>query len=325
MATSPVQLTAAEQAKALLADAANKDRFYENSSICDDQLRYALRKGDDAATAMYAAQAATAHAVLGVVDQLGELRAEVRQAVGAPREDLFQLASALRGLAAALTASAERDADVAGAIRALTGTLAERMDTQADQVQAVRAEVEDGLAAMADTMTLLFDRRRGHWWSRLWPSRRRHVAMAASETAAEPERVAEATQSFPPLDTAPLVPAIPAGQRALEQLAHLREVLADWAVTLPNNPNRSGLRQGLAATLYETWEATHAVIPKVVDSSVSGPVQDAVLRLGSALEEMGPAGVPSMESVRAVSDRLTELLKVVAAQAVAARAEVDAR
>jgi hypothetical protein len=54
-------------------------------------------------------------------------------------------------------------------------------------------------------------------------------------------------------------------------------------------------------------------------------VQDAVLRLGSALQEMGPAGVPSMESVRAVSDRLTELLKVVAAEAVAARAEVDGR
>ncbi|MFI9846736.1 hypothetical protein ACIHFD_57620 [Nonomuraea sp. NPDC051941] len=455
MATPPVQLTATEQAKALLADAANKDRFYENSSICDDQLRYALRKGDDAATAMYAAQAATAHAMLGVVDQLGELRAEVRHAVGAPREDLFQLASALRGLATALTTSAERDADVAGAIRALTGTLAERMDTQADQILAVRNEVEEGLASVAGGVELLADRRRSRWWSRLpW---RRHrtgaqprpsitevrealmgtaaanaitatgekalsllagldaadqdttrplvlaggapahqawcvinqiaaqgrflpdalrdhwlvrpaqqqleetlqrvltteltaaaavadlrqavtgltaaVEVAAATTCDErglqpARRRSDATPSRPPLDTntvLPVVPAIPAGQDALERLAYLREVLADLAVTLPDNPNRSGLRQGLAATVYEAWEATHAVIAKVVDSSVSGPVQDAVLLLGSALEEMGPAGVPSMESVLAVSNRLTDLLKVVAAETVGARAEVDAR
>ncbi|UBU19185.1 hypothetical protein [Nonomuraea gerenzanensis] len=439
----------AEQAKALLANAAHSDNFYDSFGAHTPRLHK-----QDAATATYETQAATAHAMLGVVDELGELRSEVRQAVGAPREDLFQLASALRGLAAALTTFAERDADVADAIRALTGTLAERMDAQTDQVQAVRDEVEEGLAGVAGGVELLADRRRSRWRSRLpW---RRHrtgaqprpsitevrealmgtaaakaitatgekalgllagldaagqdttrplvlaggapahqawcvinqlaaqgrflpeglrehwsvrpaqqqleetlqrvlttgltaaaavadlreavtgltaaveVAAVCDERGLQPPalRRPDAAPSLPPLDTGtvlPVVPAIAAGQDALERLAHLREVLADWAVTLPDHPNRSGLRQGLAATVDETWEATHAVIAKVAGSSVSTPVQDAVLLLAAALQEMGPAGVPSMEAVRAVSDRLTELLKVVAAESVAARAEVDAR
>ncbi|MEZ7132664.1 hypothetical protein ACBR40_45640 [Nonomuraea sp. AD125B] len=320
MTASSVQIpSSAEQSKALLADAANRDRFYENSSVCDKQLRYALRKGDDAATAMYAAQAATAHAMLAVVDELAGLRAELRQTAAAPREDLAQLASLVRNLATAVATAAAQDADTASAIRDLHRTLAEGMDNQADQVLAVKGAVEEGLADVTDVL----EARRGGWWSRLLWWRINH---RATRPGATPDSMAASTPSLPPLDSPlPVVPAIPAGQDALERLAYLREVLADWAVTLPDNPNRSGLRQGLAATVYEAWEATHAVIPKVVDSSVSGPVQDAVLRLGSALQEMGPAGVPSMESVRAVSDRLTELLKVVAAEAVAARAEVDGR
>jgi uncharacterized protein YigA (DUF484 family) len=431
----------AEQAKALLADAANKDRFYNNSSCYDDRPRQALREGDDAATALYAAQAATAQALLAVVGELAALRVEVRQAATARLEELPNLASGMRGLAAALKPLQ----DIAGSVDGLT-----------DQVEAIRDEVEDGLAHVAGSVELLADRRRSGGWSRLLWWRRRPVVQArpsvvdvrealmgtaaakaikahgeevlgllagldavgqdttrplvltggapahrawcainqiASQGRFLPERLrdhwlvrpaqqlleetldrvlttelsaaaavadlrqgltglmnsvevaapairdelglrpalrhSDATRSLPPLDTdtvAPVVPAIPAGQCALERLAHLREVLANWAVTLPDSPNRSGLRQGLAATVYDAWEATRAVIAQVAGKqpiSVPGPVQDAVLLLETALHEMGPAGVPSIDSVRAVSDRLTELLKAVAAEAVAARAEVD--
>lgn len=325
MTTTP-NTAPAEQAKALLADAAHTERFY--SPYLDTSQR--VLQPMDTGTAQYAAQAATAHALLAVVDELAGLRAEMRQAVGAPREDLFQLASAVRGLAAAVATSTAQDTDVAGAIRDLARTLADRMDGQADQVLAVKEAVEEGLADVTDVL----EARRGGWWSRLLWWRLRRTAQARPGIADEREaltgttaaKAITATDSRLPLDPPlPVVPAIPAGQGALEKLAYLREFLADWAVTLPDDPNRSGLRQGLAATVYDAWEAAHAVIPKVVDFSVSGPVQDAVLRLGSALEEMGPAGVPSMAAVQAVSNRLTELLKVVAAEAVAARAEVDGR
>ncbi|MFI9553158.1 hypothetical protein [Nonomuraea endophytica] len=131
-----------------------------------------------------------------------------------------------------------------------------------------------------------------------------------------------------PVGTTPavLVPTIPAGQRALEELAHLQEVLRDLAVTLPDDPNISGLRQGLAIKVCDAWEATTWVLATVgeahVGTGAQGPVQDAVLLLQAALEEMGPAGIPPNAVVQAVRDRLTELLKAVAAAAVA-RAEVD--
>lgn len=310
MTTTPyAKNTPAEQAKALLAYAADKSRFrspfIDSPSVLYDQ---------DAATATYAAQAATAQALLAVVGELAALRVEVRRAATARLEELPNLASGMRDLATALKPLQ----DIADSVDGLT-----------DQVEGVRDEVEDGLAVVADTMTLLFDRRRSRWWSRLgWPVRRRRYLADRSDTTV-PE-----TESRSPVDVevAPVVtvPVIPAGQDALERLAYLREVLADWAVTLPDHPNRSGLRQGLAVTVYEAWEATHGVVAQVVGSlpagvRVSGPVQDAVLFLAAALQEMGPAGVPSIEAVRAVSDRLTELLKVVAAEAVVARAEVDAR
>jgi hypothetical protein len=302
--------TPAEQAKALLAYAANDRHFYE--PITWDGSRMARLRGDECSeTAMYAAQAATAHALLAVVGELAALRADLQQQAAATREDLAGIAAEVSDLATALT---EPLTAVSGSVDGLTG-----------QVEAVHDAVEEGLDVVADTMTLLFDRRPRLWWLRLrsWRTRR-HATRPDIGDGVDTAVGAAAMAHSLGIDTAlPVVPAIPAGQDALERLAHLREVLADWAATLPDNPNRSGLRQGLAATLYEAWEATHAVIPKVVDSSVSGPVQDAVLRLGSALEEMGPAGVPAIEAVQAVSDRLTDLLKVAAAEAVTARAEVS--
>ncbi|MEU5869577.1 hypothetical protein ABZ815_51030 [Nonomuraea sp. NPDC047529] len=170
MTTPNTPVAPAEQAKALLADAANRDRFYD-ASMYDQHPRYALREGDDAATAMYAAQAATAHAMLAVADELAGLRAELRQAITAPREDLAQLASLVHGLATAVAAVAAHDADTAGAVGDLTRTLADRMDNQADQVLAVKEAVEEGLADITDVL----EARRGGWWSRLlwWRTSRR--------------------------------------------------------------------------------------------------------------------------------------------------------
>ncbi|MEU6721584.1 hypothetical protein ABZ897_59960 [Nonomuraea sp. NPDC046802] len=314
MTTPPVQnLTPAEQARALLADAARTNRFYTPHSWTDDN-RQVLRE-NDGATAMYAAQAATAHAVLEVVGELRALREAVRHVLAVrnelfeARRDLADIASAVRGLTDVMTSGAAQTVDVANQLAELTSVVDRGQIDVAREVAAVAAAVDD------------HGSRRG-WWSRLL--RRRPAGPARPS-------VDDEMRSLPPLDTVPpVVPAISAGQCALERLAHLREVLADWAVTLPDSPNVSGLRQGLAVTVYEAWEATRAVIAQVVGglplgTSVSGGVQDAVLLLEAALHKMGPAGVPSVEAVQAVSDRLTELLKVVAAEAVAARAEVDAR
>ncbi|MER7366325.1 DUF6197 family protein [Nonomuraea wenchangensis] len=184
MTTPPVQIPSlAEQAKALLAHAADERHFYEG--YVNDNHRTLHER--DAATALYAAQAATAHAMLAVVDELAGLRADLRQTAVAPRQDLAQLVGLVHNLATAVATAAAQDADTAGAIRDLHRTLADRMDNQADQVQAVRDEVEDGLANVADTMTLLFDRRRSRWWSRLWwPVRPRSAQARPSVADAAP-------------------------------------------------------------------------------------------------------------------------------------------
>ncbi|GAA3702477.1 hypothetical protein GCM10022224_080370 [Nonomuraea antimicrobica] len=304
----PVTRSAGHEARALLADAANKDRFYDNSSPYNERRRQALREGDDAATALYAAQAATAHAVLAVAGELAELRGQVHE-LRAVREDLADIADAVRGLANALTSGAGQSADVADQMAELTGVVDRGLIDVAREVADVAAAVNE-------------HRGRRRSWRNLF--RRRPAGPARPGVAADAQETPSPVDLAIPVAS---VPAISAGQLALERLAHLREVLANWAVTLPDNPNVSGLRQGLAITVYDAWEATRAVIAQVAGNlSISaGPVQDAVLLLEAALHEMGPAGVPSIEAVRAVSDRLTELLKVVAAQAVAARAEVDAR
>jgi hypothetical protein len=181
--TPPVQtlITAAEQAKALLANAADSRNFYNPYY---DESHPPILHERDAATALYTAQAATANAMLAVVGELAELRAEIHQAT-ALRSDLADIATAVRGLASALVATAvTQTADVARAVRELNTTLAEHMDEQTDQVEAVRDAVEEGLADVASVVELLV-RPRGGWWSRLllwW--RRRPTAQVAAELIA---------------------------------------------------------------------------------------------------------------------------------------------
>jgi hypothetical protein len=149
----------AEQAKALLADAAHAERFY--SPYLDDSHRVLQKL--DAGTAQYAAQAATAHAMLAVAEELAGLRAELRQAVGAPREDLFQLASAVRGLAAAVATSAAQDADTAAAVRDLAATL-----DQGVEFADTAAAATDSIATSMHDLLDVIDRPR--WWQ--WRRRR---------------------------------------------------------------------------------------------------------------------------------------------------------
>lgn len=180
--TPPVQtpVAAAEQAKALLARAADNRHFY---NLYYDDSHPPILHERDAATALYIAQAATANAMLAVAGELAELRADVGQAT-ALRSDLADIATAVRGLASALVAtSVTQTADVAGAVRELTTTLAEHMDEQTDQVEAVRDTVEDGLADVANVVELLV-RPRGGWWSRLLWWRRRPAAQIAAELIA---------------------------------------------------------------------------------------------------------------------------------------------
>ncbi|WP_127931670.1 hypothetical protein [Nonomuraea polychroma] len=160
--TSPVQThSPAEQAHALLAYAADEHHFY--TSYADGHP--SLHK-HDAATAMYAAQAATA--LLAVVGELAELRAGLQQAA-AMGEDIADIASGVRELTAALKPLEE----IAGSVDGLT-----------DQVEAVRDEVEDGLAAVASEVELLVGRRRSRWWSWLrWPVRRWRAQRALPSVA----------------------------------------------------------------------------------------------------------------------------------------------
>jgi methyl-accepting chemotaxis protein len=181
--TPPAQtsVAAAEQAKALLAYAADGRHFYNPYY---DETHVILQERD-AATAMYVAQAATANAMLAVAGELAELRAELRQAT-AIRSDLADIATAVRGLAGSLVTSAAQTADVARAVRELNTTLAEHMDEQADQVEAVRDAVEEGLADVANVIDVveLLVRPRGGWWSRLLWWRRRSAAQVAAELIA---------------------------------------------------------------------------------------------------------------------------------------------
>ncbi|MFI7455459.1 hypothetical protein ACIBQX_48930 [Nonomuraea sp. NPDC049714] len=188
--TPPARTPAAsaEQAKALLAYAADERHF--STPYYDDT--HVILQERDAATALYAAQAATATAMLAVAGELAELRAEIRQAT-AIRSDLADIATAVRGLAsAAVVTSASPTADVASAVRELTTTLGERMDERADEVEAVRDAVEEGLADVADVVELLV-RPRGGWWSGLLWWRRRSAEKVAAEiiTRAAPSGDAE--------------------------------------------------------------------------------------------------------------------------------------
>ncbi|MGW2161824.1 hypothetical protein [Nonomuraea sp. NPDC001699] len=308
MTTTPrnTPVAPAEQAKALLADAAREDRFYDPSSY-DQDPRYALREGDDAATAMYAAQAATAHAMLAVTDELAGLRAELRQAVGAPREDLAQLASAVRGLAAAVATSAAQDTDVAGALRELTRTLADRMDGQTDQVLAVKDVVEDGLADITDVL----EARRGGWWSRLlwW-----RISHRATRPGLTPDSDAAGTdpEADVEVDTAPAIalPVLHDSQRAQEALTVLQADLQNGSPALDIAGQAWNAREAVVDTLVRVQ-----ALPERI--SKNGAVQDAVLLLAASLEAVGPAHQLSVAGVREVSERLAELVQAVASASLA--------
>ncbi|MEO3892200.1 hypothetical protein [Nonomuraea sp. B5E05] len=164
--TPPAQsLSPAQQAKALLAYAADESRFHDTYTYDGTCRRRDRLNEAEEATATYAAQAATAHALLAVLDELRELRTDLRQAAAARREELPNLAAGVRELATALKPLSD---------------IAESVDGLTDQVEAVRDEVEDGLATVASGVELLADRRRSRRWSRLWwPVRRRHSPSVA--------------------------------------------------------------------------------------------------------------------------------------------------
>lgn len=157
-----------EQAKALLADAANKDRFYENSSMFDEQPRYALRKGDNAATAMYAVQAATAHAVLGVVDQLA-VNANLDR-IAAALETLARTPYAVQQLAqhVSVTGKAVQDrlADLGNEIHDLTATVDQGVEFADSAVSSI-ASVAVTVHELTDAVLRLSEPRPRWWqWSR---------------------------------------------------------------------------------------------------------------------------------------------------------------
>lgn len=166
-----------EQAKALLADAANKDRFYENSSMYDEQPRYALRKGDNAATAMYAVQAATAHAVLGVVDQLADIATSLRTLARTPYE-IQQLAKHVSVTGKAVQ---DRFADLGNEIHDLCATVDQGVEF-ADSTAAATASISVSMHDLTDAVLQLSEPH-PRWWQ--WRIRR------ALRTAVEPQESAQ--------------------------------------------------------------------------------------------------------------------------------------
>lgn len=151
-----------EQAKALLADAANKDRFYENSSMYDEQPRYALRKGDNAATAMYAAQAATAHAVLGVVDQLADIATSLRTLARTP----YAVQQLAQHVSVTGKAVQDRLADLGNEVHDLTATVDQGVEFADSAVSSI-ASVAVTVHELTDAVLRLSEPRPRWWqWSR---------------------------------------------------------------------------------------------------------------------------------------------------------------
>ncbi|MDR8415058.1 hypothetical protein MTP10_40805 [Nonomuraea sp. 3-1Str] len=131
---------ARHEARALLAYAADEHHFY--SPVYTDGSRSQRLTEASAPTATYAAQAATAHALLAITGELAELRQSVGQ-MAAVRQDLADIAAAVRELATAVTAAST---DVVDQVADLSTTL----DQVAGKGLADVATEVAGLAAAVD-------------------------------------------------------------------------------------------------------------------------------------------------------------------------------
>ena len=166
--TTPVEAereARANQAESLLANAAHEDRFFD----CYGTQPSTLRK-DEAATALYAAQAATAHALLAVRAELADIATSLRTIAALP--------SAIDRLASHVTAESTR-------------LQAELRDTRAEVI-GLRSSVEAAgqpIASAIGTLTAAVDalgqaaEPRPRWWQ--WRIRR------ALRAAAEPQETAQ--------------------------------------------------------------------------------------------------------------------------------------
>ncbi|MFI6793712.1 hypothetical protein ACIBG4_40910 [Nonomuraea sp. NPDC050383] len=162
--------TAAEQARALLAYAADGRHFSEHY-----QDNHRTLDKQDAATAMYAAQAATAHTLLAITDQLAALRHEVRQAA-ACRAELAQIATAVQYLAGANERSNARiEAALSGMTTSIEKTVSDGLDGIGD---AIREHGETFDSAACDVIDVM-DRPR--WWQWRRRSQRQQAAIVEGD------------------------------------------------------------------------------------------------------------------------------------------------
>ncbi|NUW45510.1 hypothetical protein [Nonomuraea rhodomycinica] len=152
---STTTATPAEQAMALLAYAADGRHFYEGY-IHDNHRTLHER---DAATAMYAAQAATAHTLLAITSELAELREAVRQ-VAACRTELAEIATAVRYLAGAHDRSNARLEDALSGITAsIEKTASDSLDNIADAIRESSQTLDANLLGVQDALTP-----QPRWW-----------------------------------------------------------------------------------------------------------------------------------------------------------------
>ncbi|HEY9373149.1 hypothetical protein [Streptomyces sp.] len=166
--TTPVEAereARANQAESLLANAAHEDRFFD----CYGTQPSTLRK-DEAATALYAAQAATAHALLSVRDELADIAGTLRLLAKTP--------AAIQWLADHVTAE--------GAL------LQKELEDTRGEVIGLRSSVEAAgqpIASAIGDLTAAVDafgqaaEPRPRWWQ--WRIRR------ALRAAAEPQETAQ--------------------------------------------------------------------------------------------------------------------------------------
>ncbi|MFI7468664.1 hypothetical protein [Nonomuraea sp. NPDC049646] len=157
------QASRVEQANDLLASAAGvqhvaRSTYNRNGGYTHDY--------EDGVEAIRDALVGQGHALLAVRDELAGLRAELRQAAAAPREDLAKLASVVRDLATVVAQSAANDADTASAVRDLNRTLEQGVgfaDTAAAATEAISTSLHDLLD--------IVDRPRWWQWRRRWQLR----------------------------------------------------------------------------------------------------------------------------------------------------------
>ncbi|MFI7470538.1 hypothetical protein [Nonomuraea sp. NPDC049646] len=161
----------AEQAKVLLSYAADDSHFFDSFGT-----HLPLLRGEKhTSTAMYAAQAATAHAMLAVRDELADIAASLRTLAAMP--------SAINTLAAHMNAL---DDTVGGGLAEIADAVHKHSlgasDDQCAIVEAINTHGETVDSAISDVIDAM-DRPRWWQWRRRWTLRRLAKTMALTQVS----------------------------------------------------------------------------------------------------------------------------------------------